>query len=209
MKSILLPFIPNKLKSIFTPFVPGKLRISAPSAGERESSRAGSIKSEPQLPPIPLPQTNPVVPVTAPESSGDKMWTLDEGLVIVRELKERIWQLGFAIALTGGVLYRGHSNKDLDILFYPLSSIEYPYYAFVINELDLYFKPEKFFIIDHKEQKSLKLIAVFQLKNGKRIDFFFPTISLKNRNDQFPSVYRNYPDPKNIMRTTMDQILGS
>lgn len=45
--------------------------------------------------------------------------TLEEGVDTARKLEEVAKNCGFHVALTGGVLYRGSSRKDVDIVVYP------------------------------------------------------------------------------------------
>jgi hypothetical protein len=42
-------------------------------------------------------------------------WSLDEALVLIRDLSPKLKQVGFAVALTGSVLTAGKSSKDLDL----------------------------------------------------------------------------------------------
>lgn len=52
-------------------------------------------------------------------SSRDAMWTLDSALPVLRALEAVASKEGFHVALSGSVLYRGHSAKDLDVVVYP------------------------------------------------------------------------------------------
>jgi hypothetical protein len=52
----------------------------------------------------------------------DTVWTLEEGLAVVRTLQPVARSYGYHVALGGGVLNRGYSKKDLDIYFLPLES---------------------------------------------------------------------------------------
>jgi len=47
-------------------------------------------------------------------------WTLDEALTFCRELQKYI--VGFSVGMTGGVLHKGNSCKDLDIIVFPNST---------------------------------------------------------------------------------------
>lgn len=49
-------------------------------------------------------------------------WTLDEALTVIRDLQPRIKALGWHVALAGGVLNVGRSDKDLDLVFLPLQN---------------------------------------------------------------------------------------
>lgn len=49
-------------------------------------------------------------------------WTLEEAVTFIRALEEPLRLAGWGIGLTGSVLFRGSSSKDLDIIVYPLTS---------------------------------------------------------------------------------------
>ncbi len=51
-----------------------------------------------------------------------KDWPLEEGLTLVQELSGPLLEKGWAIGLTGSVLLKCHSDKDLDIMVYPMST---------------------------------------------------------------------------------------
>lgn len=46
-------------------------------------------------------------------------WTLEEGLQVTRYLERLFKPFGFHVALGGGVMLRGRSSKDLDVIVYP------------------------------------------------------------------------------------------
>lgn len=46
------------------------------------------------------------------------MITLNQAIELVREVEEHIAPSGFHTALTGGCLYRGSSEKDIDVVIY-------------------------------------------------------------------------------------------
>lgn len=48
------------------------------------------------------------------------MWTLDEAVKLIRNLQPKAHKLGYHLALAGGVLNNGTSDKDLDILAVPM-----------------------------------------------------------------------------------------
>lgn len=50
------------------------------------------------------------------------MWTLDEAVELVRDIWDECAAAGWHLAITGGVLYRGESDKDLDLVAYPHNS---------------------------------------------------------------------------------------
>jgi hypothetical protein len=50
------------------------------------------------------------------------MWTLDEARAVVGILQPHVKPLGYHVALGGGVLNRGYSDKDVDLYFLPLDN---------------------------------------------------------------------------------------
>lgn len=49
------------------------------------------------------------------------MWTLDEALALIRKMQPEIRRFNYHVALGGGVLNKGRSDKDLDLYFIPFS----------------------------------------------------------------------------------------
>ena len=47
-------------------------------------------------------------------------WYLADALLLVRKLQAAVWPLGWHVALGGGVLNHGYSDKDLDIYVLPI-----------------------------------------------------------------------------------------
>jgi len=45
------------------------------------------------------------------------MWTLNDALPLIRKIEPIAKRHGFSLALYGSVLYRGESEKDLDLFF--------------------------------------------------------------------------------------------
>lgn len=50
------------------------------------------------------------------------LWDLPRGIELAREISREIRAFGYDVGLTGSVLKRGESRKDLDLLVYPLDS---------------------------------------------------------------------------------------
>lgn len=48
------------------------------------------------------------------------VWTLEQGLALVRELQPQTRTFNYHLALGGGVLNAGESRKDLDLYFLPM-----------------------------------------------------------------------------------------
>lgn len=102
------------------------------------------------------------------------IWYLDEtSLDLIRKLEEIAKNFGLHIALGGGVLHKGSSEKDLDIFVYPRftkkgSDYTRSHLMFEGALTAMGFKdwaPCKFYKDDKKVRK-----AIFE---GKRVDFFY------------------------------------
>lgn len=52
-------------------------------------------------------------------SKYDAPWNLQEAQALVAKIWEPLAQAGFHVGLTGSVLYKGSSDKDLDLIVYP------------------------------------------------------------------------------------------
>jgi acetamidase/formamidase len=66
-------------------------------------------------------------------------WYLADALVLVRELQARVWPLGYHVALGGGVLNHGYSDKDVDLYVLPLGKTLSKDPDYVVLELNDYF----------------------------------------------------------------------
>lgn len=53
-------------------------------------------------------------------------WTLEDALTFFRALWVALEPVGYHVGLTGGVLLRGESKKDLDVLIYPRCTHDSP-----------------------------------------------------------------------------------
>lgn len=45
--------------------------------------------------------------------------TLEEAIIICKELEVKLKEIGYHCGLTGSMLYKGQSTKDIDIIIYP------------------------------------------------------------------------------------------
>lgn len=50
------------------------------------------------------------------------MWEFGDSLPLIRHLQEKCHQIGYHVALGGGVLNNGSSDKDLDLYFLPMGN---------------------------------------------------------------------------------------
>jgi hypothetical protein len=120
-------------------------------------------------------------------------WTLDDALKTLRELNPKLQAHGYCVALTGGVLFKGESAKDLDIVLYPLGSNETSYMP-ALNAVIAHFNSLTCYAVEHAAQGGGKSIFVLKTRDGMRIDVFLPHVAFKNRVDPFIVVDKSYAD---------------
>jgi len=98
------------------------------------------------------------------------IWTIGEGIAYVRKLEDHLHDKGFHAALSGGVLWKGSSTKDLDIILYPHTSDTCSFYhnlePLMEGMIDGPWKE-----VDHEEYGDAKLVMKAKV-NGKTVDFF-------------------------------------
>ena len=104
---------------------------------------------------------------------NDYMWTLNEGIAEAQLLDPLLRPHNAFVALTGGVLHRGSSTKDLDLVIIPLK-----------NRLTLrqYIKISKILskrynklhhVVNTAKYGDDKYVEVYYTHDKKRIDVFF------------------------------------
>ena len=99
-------------------------------------------------------------------------WSLAEAMSFAKSLHEFVFPLGFGIALTGSVLTKGFSEKDIDLVVYPLKKISSDYKGLLENlpkfGLTYIRLPNK----NLGYQDDGKNVQVWEYDN-KRVDLFF------------------------------------
>lgn len=117
-----------------------------------------------------------------------KRWTLAQAIEFCRELEKHLscQPIVCHVALTGGVLYRGQSDKDLDVVLYPHDSST----PIALHTLCVYLERCGLQRVHTKSRADAtqdqtlfhsrlhagtdqKEISIWQTPEGKRIDFFF------------------------------------
>ena len=53
------------------------------------------------------------------KATAKSVWALDDALILARALWSPLQERGWHVGITGSVMYRGYSDKDLDIIAYP------------------------------------------------------------------------------------------
>lgn len=108
-------------------------------------------------------------------------WTLSDGIALINKIKSDVESVGFSVGLTGGVLFRGASEKDLDLVFYPMGRIPAEDYCEVLNLLKEKLKLKSMVSVDHLIDSKLVISA--KDDSGRRLDFFFPSEKFETRRD--------------------------
>jgi hypothetical protein len=115
--------------------------------------------------------------------SGDvgirSSWTLDEGLQLLRTLRPEVLKAGWAPALGGSLAYKGSSEKDADIILFPMSADKVNFEALysVLNEFGLkrvYDKDQMIASWRERGSTDTKHVEVWTL-GTKRVDFIILT----------------------------------
>lgn len=48
------------------------------------------------------------------------LWTLEQACNVCARLQKHLASFGYGVGLTGGVLFHGESDKDIDLIIFPL-----------------------------------------------------------------------------------------
>lgn len=104
-------------------------------------------------------------------------WTLEEGLTLVRLIEPIAVLHGYHTALAGGVLHRGTSDKDVDIVFYERTKDKKSSKPWLVFEA---LKKNGFGPTFHKCSHGASAADIGMYKQvfvgtffGKRVDLFF------------------------------------
>lgn len=95
-----------------------------------------------------------------------KMWTIEEGLEFVRRLQPGAAERGFNLSLGGGVLNKGESLHDLDVVVAPAKDAKPDVNAFIV------WLSEGLTIGKFRPWNSAMLLVNFTDEYGRKIDFF-------------------------------------
>jgi len=102
-------------------------------------------------------------------------WTLVAGLAFAVDLEEKAAKVGLHVALGGGVLYRGYSCKDLDVIIYPNGPIDPNWQETAIKFIDEHVGKSIRCTRD-RDVATNKHVRTARIANGdfagKRVDFF-------------------------------------
>lgn len=104
------------------------------------------------------------------------LWTLEDALNLVRSTQEALTPIGWYIGLTGSVLFKGESYKDLDLIFYPKTTANIDTDALLKTLKDSGFNPWLSMDQIHAIWRSIgsndtKNVSSWKYQ-GKRVDVF-------------------------------------
>jgi hypothetical protein len=100
------------------------------------------------------------------------LWTLEQACLFCARLHEHLILFGYDIGLAGGVLLRGKSEKDIDIIIYPLKKISSNFNAMRASLPDFGLKFVRLPNENLGYPDDGKHVEVWEFE-GKRIDLFF------------------------------------
>lgn len=105
------------------------------------------------------------------------LWTLEEALELHRRLLPVVLDAGFGLGMTGGVLTNGTSDHDIDLVLYPLQSLDFDVASLKDALVAFGMRPVMGREELHRRWRSRgsadqKWVEVWSL-DGKRIDLFF------------------------------------
>lgn len=119
------------------------------------------------------------------------MWTLPKAVELINKLNPELLKLGFYLGLTGSVLFKGESNKDLDLILYPykFNNVDYQKALVLIKTLT---KAYNVYAVEHELNDS-KIVFVMKGKDF-RIDIFILHRNHINRNDKIHTITADYAE---------------
>lgn len=105
-------------------------------------------------------------------------WTLEEASAFIDALHQKL-QPHYCVGLTGGVLYRGRSRHDLDVIVFPSKSDHWK-----PAEVQILLVSAGLWLVRTREEvrrewgqryksNDRKHVEIWQTSEGKRVDVFF------------------------------------
>ena len=101
-------------------------------------------------------------------------WELIEGVTLVRRINEAVLDKGYCACLGGSVLYKGGSDKDLDVVMCPMKDTKAPHQLALGAIKDL-LNPKHVNVVARIEPEQ-KLVFSLKTQDDRRIEIFFPNL---------------------------------
>jgi hypothetical protein len=95
---------------------------SRPKTKGRQVSRRGREGKTPRFSPFRARRPDAPDLAISPSIVPEIIWTIGQAIALVRDLEPHLAEVGWHVALAGGVLLRGESAHDLDLVVYPHDS---------------------------------------------------------------------------------------
>lgn len=112
----------------------------------------------------------------------DIKWELGEAIILCRELNKISLQYGYVIALTGGVLFKGASANDLDLVMYPHN--EPQGYDECVLALAQHLKAKLVNVVQRDKVTEPVVVVMFLADDQNReVDIFIPHVNQMTRQD--------------------------
>jgi hypothetical protein len=108
------------------------------------------------------------------EKMNKIQWNREQAMDVIEGLEPVMSELGAHVGLTGSILYKGQSEKDLDLIIYPHNKSEIDWNIGVLKmELIKFFKMPLNDCGGFSQIRDSKEVSWLKMKDGRRIDFFF------------------------------------
>lgn len=96
---------------------------------------------------------------------------IEDALTLIRELEPKFSDVGYHLGLTGSVLYKGESEKDLDLIAYPHDARVKTMSRGGFSE---FLKTLGFNVLDHSQSSvyDFDKDVYISYRGNQRVDFF-------------------------------------
>ena len=102
------------------------------------------------------------------------IWTIEQACDFCTNLHNYLVTFGYDVGLAGGILLRGESNKDIDIIIYPLKKISSDFNAMYQSLPNFGLKFVRLPNNNFGYQDDGKRVEIWDFQD-KRVDLFFLT----------------------------------
>jgi len=99
-------------------------------------------------------------------------YTLDQLCKLGANLEGRLSPFGIHVAIGGSCLYRGHSDKDMDVFLYPHTNKDIDKNAAIEELVNLGFSLRDIDSDSHYPSTQIPDVIVTHGPNNERVDFF-------------------------------------
>jgi hypothetical protein len=108
-----------------------------------------------------------------PTKDKGMMWTLARAQALISAAQSTALKCDYNLALGGGVLNNGSSNKDLDILAIPRSSVRKPKFELLLKYFTEDLPVEQLFTYADSEKLEGRIVYRFVMPDARVVDLIF------------------------------------